>query len=37
MKEREASVERERSLSGKKEKLQWKEREALVERNRSFS
>ena len=37
MKEREVSVERKRSLSGKKEKLQLKEREALVERNRSFS
>ena len=37
MKEREASVERKRSLSGKKEKLQLKEREALVERKRSFS
>ena len=37
MKEREASVERKRSLSGKKEKPQLKEREALVERKRSFS
>ena len=37
MKEREYLVERKRSLSGKKEKLQLKEREYLVERKRSFS
>ena len=36
-KEREALVERKRSLSGKKEKLQLKEREASVERKRSLS